>query len=76
MLNAKSENEKYVLANIMYIIGSLLIFGLLYLNYRKIFHTSYLIHVYLGLRNGIRLLDFENTRQFKSNEAWSIILVM
>ena len=70
------QSEEHVIANVVYMIGSVLIFGLLYLNHRKIFNTSYLIHVYLSLRNGIRLLDLENTRQFISNESWSILIVM
>ena len=72
----KSDSEDHAKANVVYTIGSVLIFGLQYLNFAKKWKTYYFVYVYLILRNSIRLLDLENTRQFRSNDAWSTLLVM
>ena len=68
LINPKSE--RHTLVNVVYMIGSALTFGLLYLHFKKNRKTAYWAQVYLLIRNGIRMLDLENTRPYSSEGAW------
>ena len=60
IVNPRSEEQRQV--NMVYSIGSVFIFVLMYLHYKKKCNAQYWVLVYLFIRNGIRFLDFENTK--------------
>ena len=62
------------MVNMVYCIGSILIFGLIYLNYKNKCNTQYWVCIYLFIRNGIRLLDLENTRAVNSSASWAALI--
>ena len=74
LISPMSERHKTV--NVIYMMGSVLSIGLIYLQYKKKYKTMYFVYCYLMVRNGIRLLDLENTKPYKSKDWWSIILIM
>ena len=69
-------SEQHQTVNVIYTMGSVLSIGLIYLQYKKKYKTMYFVYCYLMVRNGIRLLDLENTKPYKSKDWWSTILIM
>ena len=57
----------------IYMIGSVLSILILFLYYKKIFNGSYWVQIYIFLRNGIRLLDLENTNMDQT--SWNALLI-
>lgn len=56
-------------------IGTVVSLLLLYLHYKKKCNTAYYILIYLYLRQAIRMLDFENTRQGSDGQVWSVRII-
>lgn len=73
LINSKTEEERFMMT--LYMIGSAVSLILLYLHSKKKYspfkiNLAYVVLVYVYIRTGIRLLDFEKTRMVMPQTKW------
>ena len=74
----KQKTDEVVIVTACYMIGSVMVFLSLYMFYTKKWsnRAAYGVQIYLALRGAVRVMDFEDTKQFMSEERWELALVI
>lgn len=69
LMNGSTSAEAIRMAKI-YMIGSFISYGSILLFFKGIVDVSYWLTLYYTVRNAIRLMDFDKTRDLMTVEEW------